>query len=161
LLARLYRERGHRFALAHFQEARALYLECGAGGKADALEKEIPELRRPATAGSGRGLGLFVTPTTDRGSAHLDLDTALKASLAIAGEIALDRVVDRLVAISVENAGAERGVFVSVDGDDLRVEAEGLASGDIRRHGSRPLDDENDLVPPELVRTAARSGEAV
>ncbi|MGH9009878.1 MAG: ATP-binding protein, partial [Acidimicrobiia bacterium] len=57
LLARHYRERGHRFALAHFQEARALYLECGARAKALALEEEIPELRRPTTAGSGRGLG--------------------------------------------------------------------------------------------------------
>jgi predicted ATPase/signal transduction histidine kinase len=160
LLARHYRERGHRFALAHFQEAQALYLECGARGKAAALEEEIPELRRPA-AGSGRGLSLFVTPTTQRGSAHLDLDTALKASLAIAGEIALDRVVDRLVAISIENAGAERGVFVAVDGEDLRVEAEGVAGGTTRRHDSRLLNGEDDLVPAGLVRAAARTGEPV
>ncbi|HEV8625199.1 MAG TPA: AAA family ATPase, partial [Acidimicrobiia bacterium] len=106
LLGRHFRDRGHRFALAYFQEARALYLECGAQGKAIHLEEEIPELRQ-ASAGSG-GLGVSVTPTTDRGSAHLDLGTALKASLAIAGEIALDQVVDRLVAISIENAGAER-----------------------------------------------------
>ena len=145
LLARHYRERGHRFAVAHFQEARALYLECGARGKAIHLEEEVPELRQ-ATAGS-RGLGVSVTPTTDRGSAHLDLGTALKASLAIAGEIALDQVVDRLVAISIENAGAERGVFVSVDGEDLRVEAEGVAGGDVRHHGSVPLDDQGDVVP--------------
>ena len=32
LLGRHYRERGHRFAVAHFEEARALYLECGARG---------------------------------------------------------------------------------------------------------------------------------
>ncbi|HEV8622902.1 MAG TPA: AAA family ATPase [Acidimicrobiia bacterium] len=161
LLGRHFRERGHRFALAHFQEARALYLECGARAKAAQLEDEVPELRRPATAASGSGLGLLVTPTTDRGSAHLDLGTALKASLAIGEEIALDRVVDRLVAISIENAGAERGVFVSVDGEDLRVEAEGVAGGDIRRHAWGPLDGENDLVPAGLVRTAARTGEAV
>ena len=159
LLGRHFRDRGHRFALAHFQEARALYLECGARAKAIHLEEEIPELRQ-ATAGS-RGLGVTVTPTTDRGSAHLDLGTALKASLAIAGEIALDQVVDRLVAISIENAGAERGVFVSVDGEDLRVEAEGVAGGDVRHHGSVPLDDQGELVPAALVRAAARTGEAV
>jgi predicted ATPase/signal transduction histidine kinase len=159
LLGRHYRDRGHRFALAHFQEARALYLECGARGKAIHLEEEIPELRQ-AAAGS-RGLGVTVTPTTDRGSAHLDLGTALKASLAIAGEIALDQVVDRLVAISIENAGAERGVFVSVDGEDLRVEAAGQAGGDVRHHGSVPLDDQADVVPAALVRAAARTGEAV
>ena len=159
LLARHYRERGHRFALAHFQEAQALYLECGARGKAAALEDEIPELRRPAKA--GRGLGLFITPTTERGSAHLDLDTALKASLTIGEEIALDRVVARLVAISIENAGAERGVFVSVDGEHLRVEAEGVAGGDVRDHGSAPLDDHDELVPTALIRTAARTGEPV
>ncbi|HZI39013.1 MAG TPA: GAF domain-containing sensor histidine kinase, partial [Acidimicrobiia bacterium] len=159
LLGRHYRERGHRFAVAHFEEARALYLECGARGKAIHLEEEIPELRQAATG--SRGLGATVTPTTDRGSAHLDLGTALKASLAIAGEIALDQVVDRLVAISIENAGAERGVFVSVDGEDLRVEAEGVAGGDVRHHGSVPLDDQGDVVPAALVRAAARTGEAV
>ncbi|MGH9011487.1 MAG: ATP-binding protein, partial [Acidimicrobiia bacterium] len=159
LLGRHYRERGHRFAVAHFQEARALYLECGARGKAIHLEEEIPELRQ-AAAGS-RGLGVTVTPTTDRGSAHLDLGTALKASLAIAGEIALDQVVARLVAISIENAGAERGVFVSVAGEDLRLEAEGVAAGDVVQHGSVPLDDLGDVVPAGLVRAAARTGEAV
>ncbi len=159
LLARHYRDRGHRFAVAHFEEARALYLECGARGKAIQLEEEVPELSQ-ATA-SSRGLGASVTPTTDRGSAHLDLGTALKASLAIAGEIALDQVVDRLVAISIENAGAERGVFVSVDGEDLCVEAEGVAGGDVHHHGSVPLDDRGELVPAALVRAAARTGEAV
>ena len=159
LLGQHYGERGHRFAIAHFQEARALYLECGARGKAIQLEEEFPELRQ-AAAGT-RGLGVSVTPTTDRGSAHLDLGTALKASLAIAGEIALDQVVDRLVAISIENAGAERGVFVSVQGEDLRVEAEGLAGGDVRHHGSVPLDDDGASVPAGLVRAAARTGETV
>jgi predicted ATPase/signal transduction histidine kinase len=159
LLGRHYRDRGHRFAVAHFQEARALYLECGARGKAIHLEEEIPELRQ-AAAGSRR-LGVTVTPTTDRGSAHLDLGTALKASLAIAGEIALDQVVDRLVAISIENAGAERGVFVSVDGEDLRVEAEGVAGGEVRRHESVLLEDYGTVVPAGLVRAAARTGEAV
>jgi signal transduction histidine kinase len=158
LLGRHFRDRGHRFALAHFQEARALYLECGARGKAIHLEDEIPELRQTAASG---GLGLLVTPTTDRGSAHLDLGTALKASLAIAGEIALDQVVDRLVAISIENAGAERGVFVSVDGEDLRVEADGVAGGDVRRHGAVPLDELAEVLPAGLVRAAARTGEAV
>ena len=159
LLGRHFRDRGHRFALAHFHEARALYLECGARGKAIHLEEEIPELRQATVA--SRGLGVTVTPTTDRGSAHLDLGTALKASLAIAGEIALDQVVDRLVAISIENAGAERGVFVSVDGEDLRVEAEGVAGGEVRHHGSVLLDDKGEVVPAALVRAAARTGEAV
>ena len=159
LLGRHFRDRGHRFALAHFQEARALYLECGARGKAIHLEEEIPELRQ--ATGDSRGLGVSVTPTTDRGSDHLDLGTALKASLAIAGEIALDQVVDRLVAISIENAGAERGVFISVAGEELRVEAEGVAGADVRHHGSVPLDDLGKLVPAGLVRAAARTGEAV
>ena len=65
------------------------------------------------------------------------------------------------MAISIENAGAERGVFVSVDGENLRVEAEGVASGDVRHHGSVPLDDLGELVPAGLVRAAARTGEAV
>lgn len=125
------------------------------------LEEEIPELltegRQP-----GATLGIFTTPTTDRGSAQLDLATALKASLAIATEITLERVVARLIGISIENAGAERGVFVSADGEELRVEAEGLAgSEDVRDHGSVLLDTVDDVVPPGLVRSVARTQEPV
>ena len=159
LLARLYRERGHRVAVAYFAEARAMYSECGARRKATALDEEIPELRSTTTDGLGP-LRLTSTPTTDRASVHLDLATALKASEAIAGEIALERVVSRLVAISVENAGAERGVFISADGEDLRVEAEGVG-GEVHHHGSVPLDDGRDVVPAALVRAVARTGEPV
>ncbi len=129
--------------LAYFHEARALYSGVRRPREGDRTSKRRSRScgRRPA---GSQGLGLPCTPTTDRGSAHLDLGTALKASLAIAGEIALEQVVDRLVAISIENAGAERGVFVSVDGEDLRVEAEGVAGGDVRHHGSVPLDDQGD-----------------
>jgi predicted ATPase/signal transduction histidine kinase len=161
LLARLYQERGLRFAAAHLQEARALYLECGAGGKALALEEEFPELLQGSRVAK-EPLSLFTTPTTDRGPAQLDLTTALKASQAIAGEITVERVVARLIAISIENAGAERGVFVSVDGEDVRVEAEGRAgSDDVRVHPSVPLDVADGVVPPALVRSVARTGEPV
>ena len=36
-----------------------------------------------------------------------------------------------------------------------------MAGGDIRDHGSAPLDDHDELVPTALIRTAARTGEPV
>jgi predicted ATPase/signal transduction histidine kinase len=160
LLARLLAEQGHRSAAAHFREAHGVYLECGARGKAQQLEAEIAGLAAAGRSTGRQSSSVSTDPGTERSSA-LDLDSVLKASEAIAGEVAPDRVVARLIGISIENAGAERAVFVSVDGDDLRVEAEGRAGQpEVIEHGSVPVET-GDIVLPRAVRYVARTGDAM
>lgn len=159
LLGRLLAESGHRSAVAHLREAHGVYLEGGARGKALQLEAEVPALVAPGRRGVLRSGSVSTDPGLDRGAA-LDLESVLKASQAIARELTPERVVARLIAISIENAGAERAVFVSVDGDDIRVEAEGRAGTDaIVEHGSTALDATVDVVLPRTVRYVARTGE--
>ncbi len=45
-------------------------------------------------------------------------------SQAVAGELLLDRLIETLMTIAIEHAGADRGLLVLPRGDDLRVEAE-------------------------------------
>ena len=56
--------------------------------------------------------------------AQLDVETAIKASQAVSGEIVLENLIKTLMVIAVEHAGAERGVLILPRGDQLWVEAE-------------------------------------
>ena len=48
----------------------------------------------------------------------------MKASQAIAGEIVLERLIETLMVIAVEHAGAERGLLILLRGDEPQIEAE-------------------------------------
>jgi len=55
----------------------------------------------------------------------LDLHSLLKASQLLAKEIQLDSLLQKMLAVLLENAGAERGAIVLHDDEQLIVEAEG------------------------------------
>jgi C4-dicarboxylate-specific signal transduction histidine kinase len=55
---------------------------------------------------------------------HLDLATVIRMSQALAGELVLDRLIETLMTITIEHAGADRGLLVLPRQDNLRVEAE-------------------------------------
>ncbi len=61
---------------------------------------------------------------------HLDLDTAIKVSQAVSGEIVLEKLIDTLMRAAIEEAGAERGLLIRPRGVEQRLEAEGARSGD-------------------------------
>ena len=48
----------------------------------------------------------------------------VKASQALSGEIVLDRLIETLMTIALEHAGAERGLLIRLRDDMLRIEAE-------------------------------------
>ena len=48
----------------------------------------------------------------------------LKAAQAVSGEIVLDKLIERLMRIAVEHAGAERGLLILFSGDGSRIAAE-------------------------------------
>ena len=65
--------------------------------------------------------------------AGLDVISMVKACLTISGEIVLERLLGKLMAIVIENAGAQRGILILEDGSGLRVHV------DAQRFGSRPM----------------------
>src|SRR5262249_58882235 len=70
-------------------------------------------------------------PTTSIGGreGRLDLTTVVGALQAVSGEIVLERLLERLTATAVEQAGADRGLVILVRGDEPRVAAEGIVEG--------------------------------
>jgi predicted ATPase/signal transduction histidine kinase len=141
LLGELYAENGLPAARAHFEEAYRLFAACGAGGKARALA-------------SARGLevgGRTAAGTADRG---FDLATVMKASHAISGEIELEKVIERIMLIVAENAGAERGMLLLNEGGRLMVEAVVDRDAAIVR---RTTSTERDELPQAIVDYVART----
>ncbi|MEM7734321.1 MAG: ATP-binding protein, partial [Deinococcota bacterium] len=94
----------------YLREARYAYSKWGAKAKVKALDEEFPQVLMP-TATAGFSLkNTKATLLTNVGSQNiLDLASVLKASQAISGEIVLERLLEKLMGVMVEYAGAQRG----------------------------------------------------
>ena len=121
--ARFYAARGVE-SIAHscLHNARYCYLRWGADGKVRQLDRLYPHLS--AADGS--------RPTAITGSTAKQLDVAsiVKASQALSTEIELPRLIQRLMTIALENAGADRGLLILPAGEDYLIQAQGQTSGD-------------------------------
>jgi PAS domain S-box-containing protein len=116
--ARFYAARGFdKIADAYILEARYCYLRWGALGKVRQLDERYPHLREErAPASSTSTIGTLVE--------QLDLGIVIKASQAVSGEIVLEKLIETLLKIAVEHAGAERGLLILPHGEEHRIEAE-------------------------------------
>ena len=103
-------------AQTYFREARDCYLRWGAMAKVAQLEQAYPRMvqtdRRPL-------LTTIETPVE-----HLDIAAVVRTSQAVASEIVLDRLIETLMTIAVEHAGADRGILVLPQQNELTIQAE-------------------------------------
>ncbi|HMK49535.1 MAG TPA: AAA family ATPase [Thermodesulfovibrionales bacterium] len=119
LAAKFYLELGTaKAARGYMQQARYLYTRWGAKGKVADLESKYPEL-----------LPEHHKKKAVSADAKLDLTTVVHSLQAISTEIILERLLDQLMKIVLANAGAERGFFITLKGEELYVEAESRVEG--------------------------------
>jgi PAS domain S-box-containing protein len=118
LASRFYAARGFEtIADAYLRSARHCYVRWGAFGKVRQLEQLHPHLRdAPVPASATMTIGAPVE--------GLDVGTVVKASQAVSGEIELGKLIETLLRIAVEHAGAERGLLILFAGDEPRIAAE-------------------------------------
>ncbi|MBA3549497.1 MAG: AAA family ATPase [Nannocystis sp.] len=156
--AAFYRERGRRrVATVYLRSALRRYGKWGASAKVDQLRAAHSSLRRaapprmtPEAASTG---------SSSTSSRVLDLASVVKASQAFSAEIELDRLLEKLMHILAENAGAERGVLLLETEGRLDIVAEyAVETGTLLR--TRPLADD-EVVPSGLVHFALRSARPV
>lgn len=110
-----------RVAASYLRQATDLYRSWGAHAKARQLGGQIENL-----PGS-----VVQQETVVRGQSpeSMDITAILKASQAISGEMIMERLVERLMQIVLENAGAVRGLLLRPEGHEWRVEAQGGVEG--------------------------------
>jgi PAS domain S-box-containing protein len=104
-------------AQAYLRNARYCYLQWGAHGKVRQLDERYPHLQEERVPTSR-------IATIGAPAAQLDVETVVKASQAMSGEIVLENLIRKLMVIAIEHAGAERGLLILPRGDQLWVEAE-------------------------------------
>jgi PAS domain S-box-containing protein len=147
----------HSFeAIAHMylRNARNCYDRWGALGKVKQLDELYPHLseeRVPASISSTIG-----TPVR-----QLDVETVVRASQTLSSEIVLGELIEKLMCIAVEHAGAERGLLILFRGSEPRIEAEastgqGKPTVSVRQRLITPLD-----LPQSALQYVFRTGERV
>lgn len=104
---------------------------------------------------------LTLTMSSDDSSMDLDTMTIIKASQAIAGEIHLPQLLERLLRIVMENAGAQRGILILENDGKWCIQA----SGNIRDEKiivlqDTPFESSDDLAL-SVVRLVLRTQEEV
>jgi PAS domain S-box-containing protein len=151
LAGRFYLERGlETNGNAHLRNARACFAQWGADGKVRQLDSRYPRLAAPGGRGPGETMGSVQ---------QLDVTAVVKASQAVSGEIVLPSLIERLMTIALQNAGADRGLLILPQKDRYRIEAEAWASGDkvVLRQGSIA----GPTAPEALIRYVIRTQKSV
>ena len=136
------------------REARYGYLRWGADGKVRQLDSLYPQLK-------GEAPSLVPTSTIRTPVEQLDLATVIKVSQAVSGEVVLEKLIDTLMSTAIEQAGAERGLLILLEGIEHRIAAEAATSGDsvvVRLPGMPAA---NTAVPDSIVHYVARTHESV
>ncbi len=105
---------------AHLHDARACYALWGADGKMKQLDRHYPQLAAQQTR-----LAASAGPAVQQ----LDVAAVVRASQAMSGEIELPKLIETLVTIALENAGADRGLLILQEGSNFRVEVEAQDTG--------------------------------
>ncbi len=136
-------------AETYLRSAYFTYRACGADAKVRALESRYaPILPAAATLENRRGRpGEHETETrSSEETRTLDLRSVIKSSQAIAEQISLTPLLEKLVRILIENAGARRGLLFLERENRLVLSAEGTAqSSEVRIPGF-----ERETAPEEV-----------
>lgn len=125
---RIWHERGNQLEAGAFLGlAQRLYGELGATAKVEQLAGRFPLLQQQNRVRAPEPVPLPADAQA------LDLTTVIRASQALSSEVTMDRLLMRLLKITMENAGAETGVLMLQQEHGLNVEAEGQWSRNTTR----------------------------
>jgi PAS domain S-box-containing protein len=155
IASRFYAARGfEKISQVYLKDARYGYLRWGADGKVRQLDEMYPRLGEEERAPGPTG-------TIGAPVEHLDLATVIKVSQAVSSEIVLDKLIEKLMRIAAEHAGAERGLLILFPNGEPRIAAEATTGrGQVeviqREAALSPAE-----VPESVLHTVIRTRESV
>ncbi|MGL4368948.1 MAG: GAF domain-containing protein, partial [Spirochaetota bacterium] len=140
------------------------FLSWGYESKAGRMKDDVYAdiMRENSTAPANADTSTWHRPTVQGGGSDvLDLSTVLKASQAISGEIVLGKLLEKLITILIENAGAQKGMLVLESGQELKIEARYSAeSGELSVLESVPVKEGKELSAA-VVNYVSRTKESL
>ncbi|MEH2369350.1 trifunctional serine/threonine-protein kinase/ATP-binding protein/sensor histidine kinase [Nostoc sp.] len=159
LAAKFYLDWGkQRIAGEYMIEAYYSYIRWGAKAKVADLERRYPQLLAPILQQTRSSLSINETilastssPTSSSNvSVALDLAAILKASQTLSGEIELEKLLSVLLAIVIENAGADKCVLMLLQDKRLSIKGSITLGTEPVVLQSLPVEDSQD-IPLKLI----------
>jgi len=169
LTGRFYLAKGKlKIAKAYLLDARYCYVRWGAMAKVHDLDQQYPQffdrLSEQSTLIITHSLSTSPTASSSASTERLDLATLMKVSQALSGEIVLNKLLEKLMMILIESAGAEHGCLILETAGRWQIEAEGrvdpLTTSVLQ---GIPMDSEvaSDRLSLAVVHYVARTQESV
>jgi predicted ATPase/GAF domain-containing protein len=158
-----------KFAQSYLPEASYRYQRWGATAKVQHLQTQYPQFlaRKSSTMSSSFSHTQMATTTVSSITSHstgtqeLDVNSIIKASQALSGEIVLQRLLEKMMHIVIENAGADTGLLLLPKAGQWFIEAEGyVGKPTVTLLQSLPIAD-NRLVSAALVYYVIRTQQSV
>ncbi|HEY5994564.1 MAG TPA: diguanylate cyclase [Gallionellaceae bacterium] len=152
----------------YLQRAYSVYRKWGATARLAGMHTLYSEVTFPRIEPMLAAGGTVVSPaaTAAREPAHLasevrhlDLGTVLKATRAISGEIVLSRLLEELLKIVLENAGAQRCMLLLAEEGGLMVEGE-ISGDQITVLQSAPMESDAGL-PRSIINYVMRTRNSI
>ncbi len=129
-------------------EARFCYIKWGATAKVKDLEEKYPHLLMEEAKGAVPSL------------MSLDFAAVLKASQSISQEIEREKLLNNLMNIVIESAGAQKGFLILEHDENLFIEAEGLLGKEKGGFQAVPVSESQGLSPA-IIQYVKRTKENI
>ncbi|MBD2578628.1 AAA family ATPase [Oscillatoria sp. FACHB-1406] len=158
----------------YLNDAYFCYSQWGAKAKVKKLEEDYSQYLLKSNIHNKSNNIDNITSTTDStvtttgsNGKGLDLNTIVKASQTISGEIDTEKLLQKLMKIVIENAGAQKGLLLLETAGNWAIEAEGTVDvEDVRLLRSLPIDtldpdQQTPLLSASIVNYVARTQESI
>jgi len=152
LAAKFYLARNmEKIAQTYIKEAHYTYTHWGATAKVKNLESRYPQFFAKRSPKSVK-ITQTISDTSEQTSTNLDLLSIVKASQTLSGELVLDTLLEKIMKLVIENAGAETGYLILNKSGQWAIEAAvTIESDDIKVLQSIPIETvSNSSVTPSV-----------
>lgn len=152
----------HHLAKQYLIDAHYAFYRWGATAKLAHLEKKYKGSLSQMLQREEGSVFSSSPANNELQSSPLDLMTVVKATQSLSGEIVLSKLIDQMIRIVIENAGADKAMLILEKGDVWLVEAEfSSATGGKTIRPSIPFKDKKESLPVSVINYIFRTKELV
>lgn len=141
------------------QDAYSSYFDWGASKKLKWIKKDFPGIRFV-----DQGIDQKIIKTESgkyiSSSNNIDLQSVLNASTTISGEIVFEKLLEKLLKIIIENAGAQKIYLLMVKDKELVAEAFADSNQSVQFLKSLPVDEITNMAK-SMVQQVYHTGESI
>ncbi len=150
-------------AEGYLQSAYYLYYRWGAQRKVSRMLEEYPEiLKTESSSAAKNNLQTSTLHTNSLSLDQIDMNSVLKASQIISGELVLNKLLDATLQLLIENSGAQKGLLLEQNNGKTSI----LAKIDLNQTRESKINEkssffENQDIPLTLINTSFRANETI